>query len=109
MIATVVGLPSSSAAHYAWEGVVFALGGAALVTTGLLRQPAWRSILIWGWMLDATLLLMAGLMFRISSPTMPSGATVLLLCGVVGFGTAWAFKDWDPVSPAPRRVRTCGA
>jgi hypothetical protein len=101
IIATVAGLASSPAAHYPREGVVFALGGASLFTIGLLRRPAWRSILIWGWMLDATLMLLAGLMFRISSPTTPSGATVFVLCGVVGFGTAWAFKGADGASRAP--------
>jgi hypothetical protein len=99
-VATVVGFASSPAARYRWEGVVFALGGAGLVAIGVLRRPRWRSILIWGWMLDATLLLLAGLMFRISSPTTPSGGTALLLCSVVGFGTAWAFKDPDVTSPA---------
>ena len=101
IIVTVVGLASSPAGHYPWEGVVFALGGAGLVTIGLLRRPAWRSILIWGWMLDATLMLLAGLMFRISSPATPSGAIVFLLCGVVGFGTAWGLKDEDGTLRAP--------
>ncbi len=90
---TLVGLATSPAAHYGWEGVAFGVGGITVVMMEALHRPRWRSILVWGWMLDATLLTLAGLMFRVSAPTAPSGPTAFVLCTVVGFGGAWALRD----------------
>lgn len=92
---TLVGLASAPAAHYHWEAAVFAAGGVAVVASEVTKRPRWRSILVWGWMLDAALLTMAGLMFRIGSVTAPSGPTALILCTVVGFGGAAAMRNAD--------------
>lgn len=98
---TVLGLASSPAAHYRWEGIVFGVGGIAVVLIEVLQRPRWRSVLVWGWMLDATLLTLAGLMFRVSSSSAPSGVTALTLCTVVGFGGAWALRDSSESDQAP--------
>ena len=95
MVITLAGLASSPAAHYRWEGAVFLLGGTAVVVMELLQRPPWRSILIWGWMLDATFLTIAGLMFRVYSPSAPSGPTTLILSTVIGFGVAWGWPSAD--------------
>lgn len=72
---------------------MFLVGGIAVVATELLHRPRWRSILVWGWMLDATLLTLAGLMFRIQSSSTPSSVTTLALCTLVAFGIAWGWRD----------------
>ncbi len=101
IVITLVGLASSPAAHYHWEAAAFAVGGVAVVASEVTTWPRWRSILAWGWMLDATLLTLAGLMFRIGSVTAPSGPTALLLCTVVGFGGAAVMRNAD----GPRDVQ----
>ena len=90
--ATLLGLASSPAAQYQWEGVVFVVGGVAVVAMELLHRPRWRAIVVWGWMLDAAMLTMAGLMFRIVSSTTPSGTVVFALLTLVAFGAAWAVE-----------------
>lgn len=95
IVITLAGLASSPAAHYRWEGAVFVLGGIAVVVMELLQRPRWRSTLIWGWLLDATFLTIAGLMFRVSSPSAPSGATTLVLSTAIGFGVAWGWPGTD--------------
>lgn len=96
---TCLGLASSPVAHYHWEAIAFGVGGVVVLATEILRRPRWRSVLVWGWMLDATLLTIAGLMFRVSSAAAPAGPTALVLCSVVGFGAAWAFRDSPDTLP----------
>jgi hypothetical protein len=100
---TVLGLASSPVAHYGWEAAAFGIGGAAVVAMELLHRPHWRSFLVWAWMLDATLLTLIGLMFRISSPTAPSGPMALLLCTIVGCLGGWAERGSTESHEAPER------